>query len=138
MRSKRGVIAGAFDIIHPGYIYAFREAKIYCEKLIVFLHDDPNSERSGKLKPILSLNERVEILKSIVYVDDIFPYDTETDLHAILSEIDYDIRFLGSDYLTKPYTHGKEGEEIHYLGREHGWSETKLIKLIIERGLPKS
>ena len=27
----KGVIAGAFDIYHPGYVQAFKEAKEHCD-----------------------------------------------------------------------------------------------------------
>jgi cytidyltransferase-like protein len=50
---KRGVIAGNFDVLHPGYIAMFEECKKYCDRLIVCLHEDPSIERPEKLKPIL-------------------------------------------------------------------------------------
>jgi len=68
-----GFIAGAFDVMHPGYIYMFKEAKEYCDYLIVGLHENP--EANGKLKPILTLEERTEVLKSIMYVDEIYAYN---------------------------------------------------------------
>ena len=48
-----GVIAGNFDVIHPGYIHLFNQCKKHCDKLLIFLHEDPSLERSQKLKPIL-------------------------------------------------------------------------------------
>ena len=59
-----GVIAGNFDAIHPGYIHMFNECKKYCNYLIVLLHEDPPNERPEKLKPILSVKERLLILYS--------------------------------------------------------------------------
>ena len=64
---KRGVIAGNFDVIHPGYIKMFKECSENCEKLCILLHSDPSLERSHKLPPILSVDERSEILLSIRY-----------------------------------------------------------------------
>ena len=40
----KGVIAGAFDIYHPGYVQAFKEAKEHCDVLVVMLHTDPSIE----------------------------------------------------------------------------------------------
>ena len=37
---KKGVIAGNFDVIHPGYIHMFRECKKNCDSLTVLLHVD--------------------------------------------------------------------------------------------------
>ena len=67
----KGVIAGAFDVIHPGYIKMFKEAKQHCDSLIVLLHTDPTIERPEKLKAILSVDDRKEILMSLKYVDDV-------------------------------------------------------------------
>ena len=35
--SIKGIIGGAFDLIHPGYIRMFKDAKQYCTKLTVAL-----------------------------------------------------------------------------------------------------
>ena len=38
----KGIIAGAFDLIHPGYIRMFKECKTHCNHLTVALHEDPS------------------------------------------------------------------------------------------------
>jgi glycerol-3-phosphate cytidylyltransferase len=128
-----GIIAGAFDIIHPGYILAFQEAKLHCSHLVVCLHIDPSIE-NGKPKPVLSCKERKLILESIRYVNYVMPYTTEADFLAILKHVDPDIRFLGSDYSigVKAITGSELNIPIYYLDRSHGWSATKLKNLICE------
>ncbi|MDA9746636.1 adenylyltransferase/cytidyltransferase family protein, partial [Prochlorococcus sp. AH-736-K20] len=93
---KKGIIAGAFDIIHPGYVRMFKEAKQFCNHLTIALHEDPTLERSNKLKPIQSVEERKEILLSIKYIDDIQIYKLEKTFLEMLK--DFDVRFLGDDY----------------------------------------
>jgi glycerol-3-phosphate cytidylyltransferase len=126
-----GFIAGAFDVIHPGYVYMFREAKEYCDYLVVGLHKDP--ETNGKLKPILSVEERSEILKSIVYIDEIYVYSGEDDLYKLIEEVDPDVRFLGDDYKGKKFTGEKLNIQTVFLDRSHGWSTTKFKTLIYEQ-----
>ena len=46
-----GFTAGNFDLLHPGYIYTFEEAKRHCDKFIVFLQKDPSATRYTKYKP---------------------------------------------------------------------------------------
>ena len=36
-----GFTAGNFDLLHPGYIKCFREAKRHCDKFIIFLQKKP-------------------------------------------------------------------------------------------------
>ena len=123
---KTGVIAGNFDVIHPGYIHLFNECKEFCTELIILLHEDPSIERPEKLKPILNLDERKMILSSLTQVDQIIPYKLEVDLYQLLSNLDIDIRFLGDDYKTKPFTGDDLNIPIHFLDRSHGWSTTRF------------
>lgn len=125
-----GVIAGNFDVIHPGYIHMFNECKKYCNYLIVLLHEDPTNERPEKLKPILSVRERLLILYSLKQVNLVMTYKTESELYDILDEMHPDVRFLGDDYIGKPFTGDDLDISIHYLNRDHGWSTTKYKQLI--------
>ena len=127
-----GVIAGNFDVIHPGYIYMFDECKKHCDILLLLLHDDPSIERPEKIKPILDLNERNMILSSLKQIDRIITYQIESDLYDILKAEQIDIRFLGDDYKNKAFTGDDLGIPIHYLDRSHGWSTTKFKKMIAE------
>lgn len=127
----RGVVAGAFDLIHPGYCKLFKFCKDNCSHLTVLLHDDPSTERN-KMKPVHSLEERREILQSIRYIDEIIPYRDETEL-AIKLEIGwYDVRFLGNDYKGKPFTAEYLPIKIIYTDRSHSYSTTDLKKKITE------
>ena len=127
-----GVIAGSFDVIHPGYIYMFDECKKHCDILLLLLHDDPSIERPEKIKPILDLNERNMVLSSLKQIDRIITYQIESDLYDILKTEQIDIRFLGDDYKDKAFTGDDLGIPIHYLDRSHGWSTTKFKKIIAE------
>ena len=127
-----GVIAGNFDVIHPGYIKMFKECKSYCKQFIVLLHIDPSIERPEKLKPILTKEERTEILTSIKFIDGIAYYTYEKELVDLIKRLSPDIRFLGDDYRGKTYTGFELDIPIHYLNRDHGWSTTKFKKLIAD------
>ena len=76
MENKKitGFIAGNFDLLHPGYIYALEDSKKYCDHLMVFLHHDPSLHKKNKYKPIISLHERYRALMAIRYVDEVFTY----------------------------------------------------------------
>ena len=132
MSLKVGVIAGNFDVIHPGYLHMFDECKRNCDFLLLLLHEDPSFERPEKIKPILDLNERSMILSSLKQIDRIVTYQTEIDLYNILNEEKIDIRFLGDDYKNKSFTGDNLNIPIYYLDRSHGWSTTKFKKLIAE------
>ena len=127
---NKGVIAGNFDVIHPGYVKTFRECKENCDHFTILLHTDPTIERPNKLKPILSVDERIEILSSIKFIDDIKVYTYEKELIKLLEDNKFNIRFLGDDYIGKTFTGIELNIDIHYLSRDHGWSTTKFKKQI--------
>ena len=126
----KGIIAGNFDVIHPGYIKMLKECANNCDCLIILLHSDPSVERPDKLKPILSVKERRETLMEFKSVCDVFEYTYEAQLYDLLQVGEFDVRFLGSDYLNKPFTGDTLKIPIHYLDRSHGWSTTKFKHLI--------
>ena len=124
-KEVRGVIAGAFDLIHPGYVKMFKEAKNHCTHLTVALHEDPSVE-NGKPKPVHSVEEREEILMAMKDVDDVRVYWNEYGLSQYLEVGKFDVRFLGDDYKGKEYT-GKELDlKIMWVDRSHNYSTTKL------------
>ena len=127
---KKGIIAGAFDVIHPGYIKMFKDAKAHCNYLTVALHLDPSIERDVKLKPVHTKEERREILLGLKDVDDVVFYEVENQFLNYLKSGEYDVRFLGTDYLKGNYTGKDISIDIVWLSRDHDYSTTRLKTLI--------
>jgi len=81
--------------------------------------------RPHKLRPVHTLEERREILLAIKYVDDVVAYQAEETFLSYLK--DYEIRFLGTDYIDGSYTGKDIPIDIVWLDREgHSYSSTKL------------
>jgi len=127
---KKGIIAGAFDVIHPGYIKMFKDAKAHCNHLTVALHLDPSIERDVKLKPVHTKEERREILLGLKDVDEVVFYEVENQFLNYLKSGEYDVRFLGTDYLKGNYTGKDIPIDIVWLSRDHDYSTTRLKTLI--------
>jgi glycerol-3-phosphate cytidylyltransferase len=128
----KGIVAGAFDLIHPGYVRMFKECKLYCTHLTVALHKDPSTERDNKISPVNTVDERIEILNSIKYIDDVVVYETENQFHDYLKSGNYNVRFLGEDYLDCNYTGKDIPIDIVFVKRDHDYSTTKLKEKIIK------
>jgi len=110
----------------------FNEAADHCDKLFVCLHEDPSIERSSKLKPILSIEDRLKILKSLKQIYYVVPYKTEKELYTYLYENEFDVRFLGEEYKEKEFTGRDLDIPIHYINRGHGWSTTQFKRKIYD------
>ncbi len=123
----KGIIAGNFDVIHPGYVRFFRDAKENaCDWLVIALQGDPTIERPHKAKPILTIEERTEILLELSSVDEVIYYNTEAELLELLKEVKPNIRILGSDYKNKKFTGSELSIPVYYHERNHSWSTTRF------------
>jgi FAD synthetase len=92
---KKVMVFGTFNIIHPGHLNLFRQAKKFGDKLYVVLS---RNETVRKLKNYNPLDEidRVSKLKKIPIVDEVVLGHSEDPLDAI-KNIKPDIICLGYD-----------------------------------------
>ena len=126
-----GIIAGNFDVIHPGYIEMFNEMKKHVNEIHVLLHIDPSLNRPEKIKPLLSVTDRKNTLMALKGVTEVSSYNIEQELLQLIIDINPEIRFLGEDYINSTdYTGYGLPPKIIFLKRDHGWSTTKFKNLI--------
>ena len=137
-KHRLGFTAGNFDILHPGYIHTFEEAKKHCEQFLVFLHRDPSLHRKSKYKPVINTWDRYKALTSIKYIDQVFMYDTEEDLLNLIHYWKPDLRILGEDYIGKRFTGDHLDIKVLFTSRSHDWSTTKLKDLITVQTLKQN
>ena len=133
-----GFTAGNFDLLHPGYIITFEEAKRHCDKFYIFLQKDPSLTRFSKYKPVIPLYDRYKALMSIKYIDEVFVYQTEEELYSLIKFYKPDIRILGEDYIGKPFTGDDLPPKVVYTSRSHEWSTTKLKDLISKQTITQN
>jgi glycerol-3-phosphate cytidylyltransferase len=128
--SKIGFTCSTFDLLHAGHIAMLREAKTKCDYLICGLQVDPSLDRKEKNSPVQSLVERYTQLNAVQYVDEIIPYQTESDLEDILAMYNINLRILGVEYRDKDFT-GKDicrkrDIELFFNQRDHRFSSSDL------------
>src|SRR3989344_1776585 len=122
----RGFTCGAMDLLHAGHVLMLKECREQCDHLIVGLQTNPSIDRPDKNKPIETLEERKIRLEGCKYVDEIIIYDTEADLYELLKKIKPDVRFLGIDHKSKPFTGDDLPIKIIFNSRDHNFSSTNL------------
>lgn len=131
---KIGFTCSAFDLLHAGHIQMLRDAKSQCDHLICGLQVDPAIDRETKNSPVQTLVERYIQLAAVKYVDEIIPYESESDLNDILEMLPINIRILGEEYKQKDFT-GKDvcrrrGIELYFNKRDHRFSSSSLRKRV--------
>jgi len=132
---KVGFFPMVGDLLHTGHVISIEEARKHCDYLIVGLLCNPVFK--GKKKPVQTTYERFMQLRAVKWVDEIIPYDAEvSDIDTLLSSLQFDVYFLGEDYIGKGFP-GKDilierKKEIHYLPRYHSESTTNLISRVFD------
>jgi glycerol-3-phosphate cytidylyltransferase len=93
-----GYAPGVFDLFHVGHLNILRRARAQCDRLIAGVCSDDLVVRLKGRPPVVPLAERLEILRSVRYVDETFVVSVDDKLE-IWEEIRFDVIFKGDDWL---------------------------------------
>ena len=91
-----GLAHGVFDILHIGHIEYFKKAKSICDKLIVSVTIDKFVNK-GDDRPAFSVKERVKMLKSIKFIDEVV-ISYEATAVSVIKNIKPNLYIKGKDY----------------------------------------
>lgn len=127
-------INGCFDILHKGHIEMFKYAKSLGNKLVVAIDSDSRvKELKGSSRPINKQSDRMYMLSSIKYVDEVKVFYTENELEQIVQRVSPDIMIVGSDYENKKVVGSQYAKELKFFNRIEGYATTNIIKSIANR-----
>lgn len=91
-----GYTSGVFDLFHIGHLNLLKNAKGMCDRLIVGVTVDELVLYKGK-KAVIPFSERIEIVRSIKYVDAAVPQENMDKLTMCI-KINASILFVGDDW----------------------------------------
>ena len=92
-----GYAAGAFDLFHVGHLNILRHAKAHCDVLIAGVVSDEMLRAGKGVEAIIPTQERVEIVRSIRFVDDVH-VETVPDKLETWREVGFTRFFKGDDW----------------------------------------
>jgi len=131
---KTVFINGCFDILHRGHIELFKYAKSIGDRLVVGIDsDDRVSKMKGKSRPVNCFDDRVFILESIKYIDEIHGFNSNIDLENILYRIKPEIMIVGSDWKGKEIVGSRYAKELQFFNRIEQYSTTKILQSSSDR-----
>ena len=131
---------GCFDIVHPGHMKVFAEARAQGDCLVVGL----NSDRSiGCIKdprrPIMNQDERAGVLSAVRYIDHVIMFDDETP-KALIEAITPDVLVKGGDWGLDNIVgadHVRDhGGRVHIVSLKEGNSTTNIIDRVLAKYAP--
>lgn len=132
---KIGYTTGVFDMFHIGHLNILKQAKEYCDYLIVGVSTDELVISYKGKSPIIPFKERVEIVSAIKYVDKVVEQNSMSKL-AAWEKLQFDVMFHGSDLknadLYKPVMQelNAVGVEVVFLPHTSGISSTLLSEVL--------
>lgn len=131
MKKIIGFTAGAFDMFHVGHLNLIKNAKARCDYLIVGVNTDELIAAYKHKKVVVPLEERLQIVEAIKYVDEVIPVDT-LDKEQMWQKKKFDVVFIGDDWKGSARWNETEeqmkklGIEVIYLPYTRGTTSTIL------------
>jgi len=96
-RAVVGYAAGVFDMFHIGHLNVLRRASEACDRLIIGVSSDELVHGIKHKWPVVPFHERVEIVQSIRYVDEVVVQD-DIDKLVAWDRHRFDRLFVGDDH----------------------------------------
>lgn len=122
-----GYTTGVFDLFHVGHLNLLRAARERCDLLIVGVTTDELAEQMKGEPPVIPLVERMMIVQSLRYVDQVVPQERPHKVDAWNSLL-FDVLFVGDNLRDEPRWRGVEkdmaevGVDVVYLPATHAES----------------
>ena len=135
-KHKKVLTVGVYDLLHKGHIELFRRAKGLGDYLIVAVQDsDLILKYKPQAKVLNSTEDRVYMVQSIKYVDEVIVYGAVDD---IVKRVDFDVFVTGPDQNHSGFQNAikwceETGKDFIILARTDGVSSSELKEKIAKK-----
>jgi D-beta-D-heptose 7-phosphate kinase/D-beta-D-heptose 1-phosphate adenosyltransferase len=139
LRSEGKVLVftnGCFDLLHPGHVRYLAESRALGDALVVALNSDRSVRAlKGAGRPVLSENERAEVMAALAAVDYVIIFDEETP-RELIADLLPDVLVKGGDWRVEQIIGREEvegaGGKVLSLPYVEGSSTTDIIERILK------
>ncbi|MFP8964496.1 adenylyltransferase/cytidyltransferase family protein [Streptomyces nanhaiensis] len=97
MTYRVGYAPGVYDLFHVGHLNILRHARNRCDYLVAGVVSDEMARQAKGRPPVVPLTERLEIVRSIRFVDAAF-VETVPDKLETWRQVRFDAIFKGDDW----------------------------------------
>ena len=103
MNNRKVYTGGTFDLFHRGHVNFLRQCKEIGDTVIVSLNTDEFIYRYKGEYPVVSYEDRKEVLLSCKYVDKVIPNSEGEDSKPSILSVNPKFIVIGSDWAKKDY-----------------------------------
>jgi len=122
---------GCFDVLHRGHIEMLKYAKSLGRELMVGIDNDEKVKKDkGASRPFNTLEDRIEILKSIRYVDKVVVSGSRRELEELIREYSPDFLVIGSDWKNGDVVGKEYCKNLKFFDRIGNVSTTKILSYL--------
>ncbi len=107
---KVGLVMGVFDLFHVGHLRLLKRAAAECDYLRAGVLSDALVRKFKGIDPTITLEERMEILAAVRYVDEVVAIEDDPSRLLEWDRRPFDCFFSGDDYRGNPYWEWERGE----------------------------
>ena len=130
-----GYAPGAYDLFHIGHLNILKQAADHCDHLVAGVVSDEMLLLAKGRAPVIPLAERLEIVRSVRFVDDVHA-EVVPDKLDTWRQVRFDVIFKGDDWRGTPKGERLErdlaavGVAVHYFPYTVHTSSTILRKAL--------
>ena len=124
---KKIWVNGSFDILHLGHVRLLEYANLFGNVRVGIDTDERIKEKKGKDRPYNTLEDRVEVLYSLKYVDSVVIFNSNEELINNIREYNPDIMVIGDDYNYNNIVGIEYIPEVKFFPKVEGKSTTKIL-----------
>lgn len=92
-----GYTSGVYDLFHIGHLNLLKRAREQCRHLIVGISTDELVMEYKHKSPVIPFAERIQIVESIKYVDEVVP-QISMDKLDMWKKLHFEVMFHGDDW----------------------------------------
>jgi len=119
---------GCFDVLHRGHLELFEYAKSLGYLYVGVDSDEKVRRNKGGDRPFNTLDDRVKMLESLRFVDEVRSFDSKKGLKDLIKEIEPDVMVIGSDWRGKKVVGQEHAKELRFFERIQGYSTTDILE----------
>ena len=120
---------GCFDVLHRGHIELFKYAKSLGDYLIVGIDTDQRIKKTkGNNRPFNCLQDRIEMLEAIRYVDKVVYFNSTLELEEQILSSKAQTIVVGREYENKTVVGSGLVSDVVFFDRLENYSTTKILE----------